>query len=184
MARHCGAKTRAGGKCKAPAMANGRCRVHGGASTGPKEPAIPKGNTRAVSHGFYSDALLAEERPLYERAEIGSLDDEIRLAKVKLFRFVRMSGNSDVAEMVDGAIEIVRKFGDDKVFGAYDKQEIKAAAPNYSDLIIRQLDVVRKLESARMKLHLGERMLAQDAEDGDREVVGFEMVAYEDDDEA
>lgn len=40
----CGAKTRAGGKCKAPPVwdkannrpVNGRCRMHGGLSTGPK----------------------------------------------------------------------------------------------------------------------------------------------------
>ena len=40
----CGAKTRAGGHCKAPAVwnrrkdvaRNGRCRLHGGLSTGPR----------------------------------------------------------------------------------------------------------------------------------------------------
>ena len=32
----CGARTRAGTPCKAPAMPAGRCRMHGGASTGPR----------------------------------------------------------------------------------------------------------------------------------------------------
>jgi len=32
----CGARTRAGGSCLGSAMANGRCRMHGGASTGPR----------------------------------------------------------------------------------------------------------------------------------------------------
>ena len=32
----CGARTRLGPPCRAPAMANGRCRMHGGASTGPR----------------------------------------------------------------------------------------------------------------------------------------------------
>ena len=36
LAPRCGAKTRAGCPCKGPAMKNGRCRMHGGASTGPK----------------------------------------------------------------------------------------------------------------------------------------------------
>ena len=36
LAPRCGAKTRLGCKCKSPAMKNGRCRMHGGASTGPK----------------------------------------------------------------------------------------------------------------------------------------------------
>ena len=34
--RQCGAKTRAGSPCRSPAMRNGRCRMHGGASTGPR----------------------------------------------------------------------------------------------------------------------------------------------------
>jgi hypothetical protein len=32
----CGARTRAGGTCLGLAMASGRCRLHGGASTGPR----------------------------------------------------------------------------------------------------------------------------------------------------
>lgn len=32
----CGARTRCGGTCRQPAMTNGRCRVHGGLSTGPR----------------------------------------------------------------------------------------------------------------------------------------------------
>lgn len=31
----CEARTRAGGSCKAPALPNGRCKLHGGRSTGP-----------------------------------------------------------------------------------------------------------------------------------------------------
>jgi hypothetical protein len=32
----CGAKTRRASPCQAPAMQNGRCRMHGGLSTGPR----------------------------------------------------------------------------------------------------------------------------------------------------
>ena len=35
-ALRCGARTRAGTSCRSPAMANGRCRLHGGHSTGPR----------------------------------------------------------------------------------------------------------------------------------------------------
>jgi hypothetical protein len=35
-APRCGARTRSGEACRGPAMANGRCRMHGGASTGPR----------------------------------------------------------------------------------------------------------------------------------------------------
>ncbi|MCZ6895520.1 MAG: HGGxSTG domain-containing protein [Gammaproteobacteria bacterium] len=34
----CGAKTRAGPPCKRMALRNGRCRNHGGLSTGPRSP--------------------------------------------------------------------------------------------------------------------------------------------------
>ena len=34
----CGARTRSGAECKSPGMANGRCRMHGGPSTGPRTP--------------------------------------------------------------------------------------------------------------------------------------------------
>lgn len=37
-APRCGAKTRKGTPCQAPAMHNGRCRMHGGLSTGPRTP--------------------------------------------------------------------------------------------------------------------------------------------------
>jgi uncharacterized protein YjcR len=52
--RRCGAKTRAGTPCLSPAMPNGRCRMHGGKSTG-----APKGNKNAWRHGHYSAAVKA-----------------------------------------------------------------------------------------------------------------------------
>ena len=47
----CGAKTRSGEPCKAPA-ANGkrRCRMHGGA----KGSDAPQGNQNALKHGLYT----------------------------------------------------------------------------------------------------------------------------------
>lgn len=146
----CGAKTRAGGQCKAPAMKNGRCRVHGGASTGNPRA---EGNTSALKHGFYSKALLDDaERALYDRATPGSLDDEIKLAKVKLFRYVEKSGSVELHEMVDGALEVIRNQGEDMKGIDYDRRELKVAAPDYADLIIRCLDLIRKLELARVQL--------------------------------
>ena len=44
----CGARTRAGCCCRQPAMANGRCRMHGGLSTGPRTPeGLARCRTRA-----------------------------------------------------------------------------------------------------------------------------------------
>ena len=56
----CGAQTRTGLACQSPAMSNGRCRMHGGASTGPRTAEgvarIRKARTR---HGLYG-AEMAE----------------------------------------------------------------------------------------------------------------------------
>ena len=54
----CGARRRKSGlPCQAPAMPNGRCRIHGG-----KAPGAPKGNRNALKHGFYSADAIANRR--------------------------------------------------------------------------------------------------------------------------
>lgn len=55
----CGARTRTGTSCRSPAMANGRCRMHGGAS-----PGAPKGNSYAFRHGRYTADAVTERRKL------------------------------------------------------------------------------------------------------------------------
>lgn len=62
-APRCGAKTRSGIPCRAPAMANGRCRMHGGKSTGPRTPeGLERSRKANFKHGFYSAELLAERK--------------------------------------------------------------------------------------------------------------------------
>ena len=64
-AQRCNAKTRHGTPCQCPAMANGRCRLHGGLSTGPKTPEGIERIRRAVTkHGRYSKATRDERRDL------------------------------------------------------------------------------------------------------------------------
>lgn len=57
----CGAKTRKGTACRAPAVAGKRrCRMHGGAAgTG-----APKGNRNALKHGLYTREAIAMRREL------------------------------------------------------------------------------------------------------------------------
>lgn len=57
----CGAKTRCGQPCQSPSMRNGRCRMHGGKSTGPKTPDGRERSRRANwKHGYYSAEAIAE----------------------------------------------------------------------------------------------------------------------------
>ena len=61
-APRCGAKTRKGGECQAPAVhGKRRCRMHGGTN-----PGAPKGNQNALKHGLRSAAVMAEQRRLRE----------------------------------------------------------------------------------------------------------------------
>jgi hypothetical protein len=56
-----GAHTRACTPCKGPAMPNGRCRMHGGASTGPR---TPEGLQRIARDRTVHGAYGAEMREL------------------------------------------------------------------------------------------------------------------------
>src|SRR5690625_2133233 len=68
--KRCGAKTRSGGKCKNWAMANGRCRMHGGKSTGP-----PKKNKNSMKHGLFAKYLPDETLEIMDSLnEIKPLD--------------------------------------------------------------------------------------------------------------
>ena len=59
MGAACGARTRAGGTCRKPPMPNGRCRFHGGCSTGPRttEGRERIRTARTVHGGYGADAM-------------------------------------------------------------------------------------------------------------------------------
>ena len=64
-AKKCGAKARTNDHkpCRQPAMANGRCRLHGGKSIGPKTEEGRKRMIQAnIKHGFYSAESIAERK--------------------------------------------------------------------------------------------------------------------------
>ncbi len=58
-APRCGARTRAGCACRQPAMANGRCRFHGGKSTGPRTATgLARSRAARRTHGGYSAEII------------------------------------------------------------------------------------------------------------------------------
>ena len=68
-APRCGARTRSGGFCRGAAMPNGRCRMHGGPSTGPRTPEGLERSRRANwKHGHPSAEAIAQRK---EAAAIG-----------------------------------------------------------------------------------------------------------------
>jgi len=63
--RLCGARTRAGHLCKAPAMPNGRCRMHGGPSTGPRTPeGLARLRAARTRTGLHTADMVALRRAL------------------------------------------------------------------------------------------------------------------------
>lgn len=66
-APRCGAKTRSGEPCRSPAMPNGRCRMHGGAS-----PGAPTGERNGnYKHGRFTREAIETQRNI--RALIAQL---------------------------------------------------------------------------------------------------------------
>jgi len=62
--RRCGAKRRKRPElCRQPAMRNGRCRIHGGKSTGPRtEEGIERIRRASTKHGRRSKAAITERK--------------------------------------------------------------------------------------------------------------------------
>lgn len=63
----CGAKARTNNHkpCRQPAMANGRCRLHGGKSIGPKTEDGKKRLIKAnMEHGFYCSTAVLERKKI------------------------------------------------------------------------------------------------------------------------
>lgn len=74
----CGATTREGTPCRRLVKADGRCYMH-------------------AVRSIYVAALCEEERELWHDVPLGTLDDEIRLAKIQIRRAVA----ADKPELID-----------------------------------------------------------------------------------
>lgn len=86
----CGAKTRAGTPCKNGAMANGRCRMHGGKSKGVKnnKNAVTTGERESIVFDFLED----DEKELLKQVELDQLkqiNNEIKLIDIRLRRMMQ-----------------------------------------------------------------------------------------------
>lgn len=85
----CGASKRGNGEpCKRHAVPGSpRCKLHGGKSSGPKVPGDQTGNRKAAKPGsIYSKFLTDEENDALASIELGRVDDELRLTRIRLMR--------------------------------------------------------------------------------------------------
>jgi hypothetical protein len=74
LAPRCGARTRAGTACRQPAMRNGRCRLHGGNSTGPRtEGGVARLRAARTKHGHWGQESRAFRRYFAELLATGRM---------------------------------------------------------------------------------------------------------------
>ena len=72
----CGARTRAGGSCRSPAVrGKRRCRMHGGAPGSGAQ----KGNQNARRHGLFTGEAIAERKQI--RALLGEARELVKTMK-------------------------------------------------------------------------------------------------------
>jgi uncharacterized protein YjcR len=120
--RICGAKTRSGHPCKNAPMANGRCKFHGGMSTGPKDREKHRrsmlGKQNALKHGFFAKLLTEEDLALV--AEIVQKDPTEILweniviqyvAIIKAQRLMRVRNQEDHSDFAVEEVETQTRDG-------------------------------------------------------------------------
>ena len=100
-AARCGAQTRSGAACQGPAMANGRCRMHGGPSTGPRTPeGLANSRQAQWKHGLYSAERKRLRRQLRWVGEFARVLSRID----KMFRLLRDIGEAMERGLSDGVL--------------------------------------------------------------------------------
>jgi hypothetical protein len=171
-------------------MPNGRCRLHGGKSTGPS-PENAAGNSNALQHGLYSVGMHPHEMDIYGTIEIGTMKDEIKITKLLLRRACRAqlmwelargeisrAGGSTVRDkMLESGLWDVDELttetgvaGIDKEGNIVDidKQRIVRRKTSFTDEIRHYERLLAKLEETHARLQEGagdEDMVARLAED-------------------
>lgn len=151
----CGAKTRSGEPCQKHALnGSSRCKLHGG-SAGKAN----KGNQHAVKHGIYSRVLTDEEKELWDQVELGKVDDELRICKLRLMRAIRAEQEANDAPQLDSRTEEpalafgVPIDGDDGEPEIIEKRSYKRR--DYAALIDRLMGRIESLERTRAELIKG-----------------------------
>lgn len=153
MANLCGAKTRSGSPCQSKAMANGRCRMHGGKSTG-----APKGNKNNLkAGGIYSQFLTDEERVISAEMELGNLDEELKLCKIRLMRALKAEAEqqAQVEEFDKLELEALNE-SPSLIGGLPDNDELiqtkQFRRRDYGTIIDRLIARIESLETRRASL--------------------------------
>ena len=129
-------------------MANGRCRVHGGPSTGPKVPNVAQ---NARKHGIYSTALLPGEDECAAdlRSSIGAVEDELFITRLRLRRALAAEAKAIETNNFLVIDSEVQRDGDGKAYAA---AETHLKRVDYTAIIDRLTARIESLEKTRAEL--------------------------------
>lgn len=143
----CGAKTRSGQTCRNRAMQNGRCRMHGGKATG-----APTGNRNAATPGsIYSRYFTEEEKELAAQIELGKVDEELRLTRIRLMRaLAREAEYGNTLELDSEKREPV--IVDGEIVAGTEQVTTTSKVRDYSSLIDKLTARIESLERTRVEL--------------------------------
>ncbi|MFC6520120.1 HGGxSTG domain-containing protein [Undibacterium arcticum] len=143
-------KTRSGEPCQSRRMANGRCRMHGGSSTGAGDAARP-GNQSATKHGIYGDLIHQDELACVDgvMSSAGVVENELLIARLQLRRALRAQAKAD--DLSDG-MEVYETIEREGAENATAHSEIKKKLRDYPQIIDRLLARIESLEKTRAVL--------------------------------
>ena len=145
--KYCGAKTRAGTPCRRPAgwgtdhAGEGRCKLHGGKSTG-----APKGNQNSKKHGFFSKYIPKETLEIMNGlGEVSPADliwDQIVIQYAAIIRAQQIMYVEDKDEIVK-----VLKKEKETDFGSEEEWEFQFAWDRHATFLNAQSRAMSELRS-------------------------------------
>lgn len=158
----CDAKTRAGTPCKLPAgwgtdhLGSGRCKLHGGKSTGP-----PLANKNAQKHGFYAKIFPDDEETQSIVAEIQIKSPIEILWEQIVIQYTAIARAQKIMWVKDREDETTTKVGyqSGKIIG--EKWEVQHAWDKQANFLTAQSRAIQTLERLIGRY---EQLLAKDLE--------------------
>lgn len=140
-------------------MKNGRCRLHGGKSRGPKGPAAKTGR----KHGIYDAAMTEEELALTASMVLGNVDEELKITRLRLRRALIAQdkwANAPLDEAGMPLVEIVNEVNEKAGEAGGEAAQFLSTKkvqklPNFDTIIHGLIAHINSLEKTRKEL-LGE----------------------------
>ena len=149
----CGAKLRSNHAkfCRSPMIfANGRCRWHGGRTTGPK---VHK--QAAMTYGIYGSTFTTEDKAFLDQVQLGKVDDEINLLRLRLFRLSKVMAAVEAGKHTIENQPVIEATNEDFANGGEGSRsgfKTLRRLPDFDHLIDRFTGRIAALERVRAEL--------------------------------